>query len=169
MISRRVLTLGAFGGAVLGWFAMRPRPATATAKGPFEITKTKAEWKKILTPQQYYVLRDHGTERAFTSPLDKIYDPGTYHCAGCDTALFSSDHKFDSRTGWPSFYKPISDDVVGESTDYVIGYPRTEVHCARCGGHQGHVFKDGPRPTGLRYCINGLALNFKPKDKKAAG
>lgn len=127
----------------------------------FEIVKTDAEWRKQLTPLQYKVLRKHGTERPYTSPLDKIYSDGVYKCAGCDLALFSSKAKYDSRTGWPSFWKPI-ENAVGTSVDYWIGYPRVEVHCRRCGGHLGHVFKDGPPPTGLRYCMNGVAMTFAP-------
>lgn len=172
MISRRTLAALGIAGAV-GWIFSRTgsSPATAEAKpkGPFEVTKSNEEWRRILTPKQYYVLRDHGTERPFTSPLDKIYEPGTYHCAGCDLPLFSSEHKYDSRTGWPSFWQPINETAIGESVDYLIGFPRTEVHCARCGGHQGHVFKDGPPPTGLRYCINGVALTFKPKSEVQQG
>lgn len=125
------------------------------------MTKTDDEWKKILTKEQYYVLREHGTERAFTSPLDKIYDAGKYHCAGCNTLLFNSDTKFNSGTGWPSFFKPV-DNSVGTTTDRSFFMTRTEVHCATCGGHLGHVFPDGPKPTGLRYCMNGVSLKFEP-------
>lgn len=132
-----------------------------TAK-QFEITKTEEEWKKLLTPEQYYVLREHGTEYAFSSPLDKNYAPGIYHCAGCDLPLFSSETKYDSRTGWPSFWKPL-DDAIGTTEDRSFFMTRTEVHCRRCGGHLGHVFEDGPPPTGLRYCMNGVALKFVPK------
>ena len=128
----------------------------------FEITKTEAEWRAQLTLEQYHILREHGTERAFSSPLDKLYDPGTYHCAGCDQPLFNSETKYDSRTGWPSFWAPL-EGALGMMTDRSLFMVRTEVHCSRCGGHQGHVFPDGPKPTGLRYCINGLALKFVPK------
>ena len=134
---------------------------TTTAK-PFEITKTPEEWRKILTPEQFRVLREEGTERAFTSPLDKTYAAGTYDCAGCDLPLFSSDTKFHSGTGWPSFFKPL-DNAVGTTSDTSFFMTRTEVHCRRCGGHLGHVFNDGPPPTGLRYCMNGVALKFIPK------
>ena len=130
----------------------------------FEITKTEAEWRKILSPQQFYVLRKHGTEYAFSSPLDKNYAPGTYKCAGCDLPLYSSKTKFDSGTGWPSFYEAI-DNAVGTSVDNSWIYTRTEVHCRRCGGHLGHIFDDGPKPTGKRHCINGIALKFEPDAK----
>ncbi len=135
---------------------------TATAEKTFEITKTPEEWRKILTPEQYYVLRQHGTERAGTSPLDKTYKAGTYDCAGCELPLYSSDAKFDSGTGWPSFFKPL-DNAIETTTDTAFFMTRTEVHCRRCGGHLGHVFNDGPPPTGLRYCMNGVALKFVPK------
>ena len=125
----------------------------------FEITKSEAEWQKILTPEQFRVLRQHGTERAGSSPLDKEYGRGTYACAACELPLFSSDTKFDSGTGWPSFWAPI-DGAIRTSKDWTLFVPRTEVHCRRCGGHLGHVFSDGPKPTGLRYCMNGVALKF---------
>lgn len=139
-------------------------PAFASKDGNFEVVKTPEEWKAILTPNQYNVLREEGTERAFTSPLDKNYAAGTYHCAGCDNPLYSSETKYDSKTGWPSFWQAM-EGKVGTSTDYKIFYPRTEVHCARCGGHLGHIFKDGPKPTGERHCLNGIALTFKPSAK----
>lgn len=133
----------------------------AAAKSEFEITKTETEWRKILTPEQFRVLRGHGTERAGTSPLDKIYDQGTYVCAACDLPLFTSDTKFNSRTGWPSFYAPI-ENAVGISIDKSFFMTRVEIHCRRCGGHLGHVFEDGPKPTGKRYCMNGVAMKFIP-------
>ena len=133
--------------------------AKAKTEQTFEITKSDAEWRQALSPEQYRVLREHGTERAGTSPLDKEYGKGTFLCAGCELALFSSDTKFDSRTGWPSFYAPL-ENAVGTTTDRGFFMVRTEVHCRRCGGHLGHVFDDGPQPTGLRYCMNGAALKF---------
>ena len=128
----------------------------------FEVAKTDAEWRTQLTPEQYRVLREHGTERAGTSPLDKQYAKGSFLCAACDLPLFSSDTKFDSRTGWPSFWQPL-EDAVGTTSDRSFFMVRTEVHCRRCGGHLGHVFDDGPRPTGLRYCMNGVSLRFVPE------
>ncbi|MEX0269343.1 peptide-methionine (R)-S-oxide reductase MsrB [Leptolyngbyaceae cyanobacterium UHCC 1019] len=132
-----------------------------TLKGQFEVTKTEAEWRKVLNPEQFYVLRQHGTERAGTSPLDQEYRPGMFACAGCDLPLFQSTTKFNSGTGWPSFYAPIAG-AVGTKTDTSFLMTRVEVHCRRCGGHLGHVFDDGPAPTGDRYCMNGVALKFKP-------
>ncbi len=136
--------------------------AAGETKTEFEVTKTEDEWKKILTPEQFQVLRKHGTERAGTSPLDKTYTAGAYNCAGCDLPLFTSDTKFDSGTGWPSFFKPI-DNAIGTTDDSSFFMTRTEVHCRRCGGHLGHVFEDGPKPTGLRYCMNGVSMKFVPK------
>jgi len=146
--------------AIGGWQLWRlAASGKADASEKFEITKTDAEWRKVLSKEEYYILREHGTERAFTSPLNDNKKDGTYHCAGCNLALYSSETKFDSGTGWPSFWAPIND-AVGTSTDYFIGFPRTEVHCRRCGGHLGHIFDDGPPPTGKRHCINGVALEF---------
>ena len=130
------------------------------ADGKFPVTLTKAEWKKKLTPSQYYILREEGTERAFTSPLNDQHGQGVFACAGCAQKAFRSETKFDSGTGWPSFYEPIKG-AVDESRDSTLGFVRTEVHCANCGGHLGHVFDDGPKPTGLRYCMNGAAMKFE--------
>jgi peptide-methionine (R)-S-oxide reductase len=128
----------------------------------FDVVMTEAEWKQRLTPAQFSVLRRHGTERPGSSPLDKEYGRGTYQCAGCELPLFSSDTKFDSRTGWPSFWAPLPN-AVGTTTDRSLFMARTEVHCRRCGGHLGHVFEDGPRDRGgLRYCMNSCAMEFQP-------
>jgi peptide-methionine (R)-S-oxide reductase len=158
-MTRRSLFASSLGAvaAAAGW------KAEAAGSGKtFEITKTEDEWRALLTAEQFYVLRKHGTERAGTSPLDKVYAPGTYHCAGCDLPLFSSETKYDSKTGWPSFWKPL-DNAVGMAIDRSWLMVRTEIHCRRCGGHLGHVFPDGPKPTGERYCMNGVALKFVPK------
>lgn len=128
----------------------------------FEVTKTDAEWKALLSPDAYQVLRHEGTEAPFKNRYHDHKAPGTYVCAGCALPLFSSDHKYDSGTGWPSFWKPIAEDAVRTKTDRKLFMARTEVHCRRCGGHLGHVFDDGPPPTGLRYCMNSAALNFLP-------
>jgi peptide-methionine (R)-S-oxide reductase len=131
------------------------------AKSEFEITKTAQEWRQILTPKQYQVLRQHGTEPSGSSPLDQEHRKGTFACAGCDLPLFTADTKFNSGTGWPSFYAPI-DNAVGTTIDQSFLMERVEVHCRRCGGHLGHVFEDGPQPTGKRYCMNGVAMKFIP-------
>jgi peptide-methionine (R)-S-oxide reductase len=167
MLNRRNLLLAGASLGALGLFQGR-RAAGAETKGEtFEVMKSDEEWRKILTPQQHYVLRRHGTERAYTSPLDKEYRPGTYACAGCGLPLFSSTTKYNSGTGWPSFYQPL-EDAVRTRVDRSFLMTRTEVHCRRCGGHLGHVFDDGPRPTGLRYCMNGVALVFTPQAAPAA-
>ena len=132
-----------------------------SAKARFAVNKTEAEWRKILSPAAYNVLRREDTETPYTSRLNKEKRAGTYICAGCAKPLYSSKTKFESGTGWPSFYAPLAGGV-GTTTDYKIGVPRTEVHCARCGGHLGHVFDDGPKPTGKRYCMNGVAMKFIP-------
>jgi peptide-methionine (R)-S-oxide reductase len=160
MIDRRILlasVAGLFGLAALRW--LRASPAKAAEK--FEVEKTDAEWRAQLTPEQYDILRQQGTERPWSSALLKEHRKGIFACAGCDLALFSSETKFDSGTGWPSFYKPL-ENAVGETQDRTLGMLRTEVHCRRCGGHLGHVFDDGPKPTGLRYCMDGVALVFHP-------
>lgn len=128
-----------------------------------KIQKSDAEWRQILAPEAYRVLREHGTERAGTSPLNQEKRQGVFACAGCGKALFDSKTKFESGTGWPSFWSPIGADAVGETEDNSWFMRRTEVHCADCGGHLGHVFPDGPKPTGLRYCMNGVALRFIPE------
>ena len=126
------------------------------------VLRSDEEWKKALPAETYSVMRKHGTERAGTSPLNKEYRSGMYACASCGLPLFASSTKFDSGTGWPSFFAPLPK-AVGTTTDSSLGMARTEVHCARCGGHLGHVFPDGPQPTGERYCMNGVALKFEPK------
>jgi peptide-methionine (R)-S-oxide reductase len=150
---------------VLAGIALAAGPATAP-KGSHEViekvVKTDEEWKKILTPEQFDVLRKHGTERAGTSPLNNIHQKGVFVCAACGLTLYSTDQKFESGTGWPSFWAPIDPNHIGTSTDRSFFQTRTEVHCARCGGHLGHVFDDGPKPTGLRYCMNGVAMKFEP-------
>lgn len=128
----------------------------------FAFTRSDAEWRELLTPQQYDVMRGHGTERACTSPLNAEKRQGEYHCAGCGQALFATGAKFESGTGWPSFYQPITPDAVGTTEDRGYGMLRVEAHCSNCGSHLGHVFPDGPPPTGQRYCMNGLSLEFEP-------
>src|SRR6478672_3729177 len=137
------------------------RSATASPAVDYEVTHTDAEWKQLLTADQYYVLRQAGTEMPYSSPLNDEHRPGVFSCAGCALDLFSAETKFDSGTGWPSFWKPL-DAAVLERPDDSLGMSRTEVLCRRCGGHLGHVFDDGPQPTGLRYCMNGVAMVFRP-------
>jgi len=162
--ARRTLlkALGALGLGVL-WSRSRvpgSGEALAAEAEAFEVTHSDTEWRELLTPKQYDVLRREGTEFPFSSPLDHEKRNGTFACAGCDLDLFSSRTKFDGGTGWPSFFKPLPH-AVNERKDYLLGMARDEVHCRRCGGHLGHVFDDGPPPTGLRYCMNGVALTFK--------
>jgi peptide-methionine (R)-S-oxide reductase len=166
MVTRRGILLGTAGLAVIaaagiGVSRWKGGAATAATDPHFEVNHTPEEWQKILTPDQYAVLRQHDTERPFTSPLNNEHRKGVFACAGCDLPLFASDTKFNSGTGWPSFYAPI-EGAVEKSEDWSFGMLRDEVHCRRCGGHLGHVFNDGPKPTGLRYCINGVALKFVP-------
>ncbi len=130
------------------------------AEKSFAVSLSEDEWRRKLSPEKFKVLREHGTERAGSSPLDKQYDAGVYHCAGCGQPLFPSGTKFNSGTGWPSFWAPL-DDAVETETDRSLFMTRTEVHCGRCGGHLGHVFDDGPQPTGQRYCMNGVSLDFE--------
>ncbi|GAB3919635.1 peptide-methionine (R)-S-oxide reductase MsrB [Larkinella terrae] len=160
----RNLFLGVLCGLVLtGSIASVSLTKSTDDAKPRKVVKTEAEWKKILTPEQFYVLRQQGTERPFTSPLVDNHEKGIFKCAACKTPLFSSTTKFESGTGWPSFYQPISKQNVVEKTDHTHGMVRTEVECGVCGGHLGHVFEDGPKPTGLRYCMNGVALEFEKK------
>jgi peptide-methionine (R)-S-oxide reductase len=159
---RRTFLLIAFGAAI-----HIPSRGQNTTEPPIEkITRTDAEWKRRLTPEQYQVTRQAGTEAPFTSPLNDIHDPGIFACVSCDLALFDAKTKFDSGTGWPSFYAPISKTHVRELADDSLGEPRTEVRCARCDAHLGHVFDDGPKPTGLRYCMNGVAMKFTKREAR---
>jgi peptide-methionine (R)-S-oxide reductase len=160
MMSRRttLLRLGALSGILAGTRGLLGGSPAHAARA-YEVTRTDAEWQKLLTPEQYRVLRKAGTEVPYTSPLNKEKRAGVFSCAGCALPLFSSKTKFESGTGWPSFWQPLEKAVV-EETDTTLFMTRTEVLCRRCGGHLGHVFDDGPKPTGLRYCMNGVAMNF---------
>ncbi len=157
-LDRRTFVAGTATLGIAGLFGITPALAIdGRPNAPFKLTD--AEWRKRLSPLAYNVLREAATERAFTSPLNNEHRKGIFQCAGCFQPLFDSKTKYDSRTGWPSFYQPLPR-AIGTSTDNELGYERTEVHCSRCGGHLGHVFNDGPKPTGLRYCMNGVALKF---------
>jgi peptide-methionine (R)-S-oxide reductase len=159
MMTRRTF-IGA--AAALPWMLnMAGLRAEPKVSRPFEVTHSDAEWRRFLTPDQYAILRQSGTERPFTSALLNEHRQGNFACAGCDLDLFSSTTKYDSGTGWPSFWAPL-DKAIGTETDTSYGFVHTAVHCQRCGGHLGHVFDDGPKPTGQRYCMNGVALTFKP-------
>jgi peptide-methionine (R)-S-oxide reductase len=157
MVTRRLMLWG--GVSVSALAGLRWFNGSSVQAASFEIEKPESEWRRLLTPAQFTVLRDHGTERPYSSPLNAEKHAGTFVCAGCDLPLFSSATKFESGTGWPSFYEPLPN-AVGTSSDTAYFMKRTEVHCRRCGGHLGHVFDDGPKPTGLRYCMNGVSLKF---------
>lgn len=159
MRTRRAILLNGTGLVILAAFSSQA--GNVRSEETFAIKKTDAEWRRLLKSDQYAVLRQSGTERPFTSPLLSEKRRGDYACAGCELPLFSSTTKFDSGTGWPSFWAPL-DKAIGAESDETFGMTRTSVHCNRCGGHQGHVFDDGPRPTGLRYCINGVSMTFIP-------
>jgi peptide-methionine (R)-S-oxide reductase len=160
--SAGMLAIAAGGSSLLRLLSAEPANAEA-----FEVTKTDAEWRAILTPDQYNILREEGTEPAFSSPLLNEHRAGTFHCAGCDLALYSSKTKFESGTGWPSFWEALPG-AVGTKEDHALFMARTEVHCRRCGGHLGHIFDDGPPPTGKRHCTDGLALAFKADSPTAS-
>jgi peptide-methionine (R)-S-oxide reductase len=165
MVTRRFMLWG--GAAVAALAGLRWVGGADAQAASFEIDKPDSEWRRILSPAQFAVLRHHGTERPYSSPLNAEKRAGAFACAGCDLPVFSSATKFESGTGWPSFYQPLAN-AVGTSVDTAYFIKRTEVHCRRCGGHFGHVFDDGPRPTGLRYCMNGVALTFVPGDAPPA-
>lgn len=161
MNRRTLLTSALWLGAGGSTMALLGKKAAAKSSAEFEFTLSEAQWRQRLSPQAYAVLREESTERAGSSPLDNEKRAGVFHCAGCDLPLFDMQTKYDSRTGWPSFYQPLAN-AVGEREDKSFWSTRTEIHCRRCGGHLGHVFPDGPQPTGLRYCMNGVSLKFIP-------
>jgi peptide-methionine (R)-S-oxide reductase len=162
MITRRTLLLnGTLLAAMGGTMSLFGKKEADARSGAFPVSYSDDEWRKRLTPEQFYVLRKHGTERPGSSPLNREKRDGIFACAGCGQDLFRSEDKYESGTGWPSFTQPIKG-AVGEAVDRSLFMTRTEVHCSRCGGHLGHVFPDGPKPTGLRYCMNGIAMTFKP-------
>ena len=166
-MKRREFLLGGTGafallaGGTALWSGRSTSPAHASAQGGFEVTKSEAEWREILTATQYAVLREEATERPFTSPLNNEKRAGIFHCAGCDLPVYSSEAKYDSGTGWPSFWESLPN-AIGTQEDNSLFMSRTECHCRRCGGHFGHIFDDGPPPTGKRHCINGVSLTFRP-------
>jgi peptide-methionine (R)-S-oxide reductase len=166
-MDRRLLLASTAAIGLVGLMRLFRGAEAQAASGKFEVEKTDAEWQKILTPAQYRVLRKEGTEPPGSSPLNHEKRKGTFSCAGCDLPLFSSETKFESGTGWPSFWQPLTN-AVGTTEDNSYFMKRVEVHCRRCGGHLGHVFDDGPKPTGLRYCMNGLSLKFSPASASAS-
>lgn len=167
-MTRRQVLLGSslLSVGLLAWVSSRRGPQARSSPGTsndtFPVTHTDAEWRQLLSPQQYEILRNAGTEQPYSSPLNDEHRSGVFSCAGCGQDLFSSATKFESGTGWPSFYQPLGNAVITRQ-DNSLGMTRTEVLCRRCGGHLGHVFDDGPAPTGLRYCMNGVAMNFRPQ------
>lgn len=165
-VRRRHFVVGATVFAAAGFLSFlssgsHAQGSSDPAETGFEVTKTEAEWRTILSEAEYVVLREEATEKAYSSPLNDEKRPGTYHCAGCRLPLYASDAKFDSKTGWPSFFRSL-ENAIGTKADNTLFTTRTEVHCRRCGGHLGHIFDDGPQPTGLRHCLNGVALDFEP-------
>lgn len=158
-MDRRTFSRAALAAVFTGQAVFTGR-AVSAAEGNFEVTRTEAEWRGLLSPLQYRVMREEGTERAGSSPLDANYAAGTYHCRGCDQALYSSQAKFDSGTGWPSFFEPLASAIETKNDDTLFTR-RTECHCDRCGSHLGHIFGDGPAPTGKRHCLNGVSLVFR--------
>ena len=162
MLTRRFLMTGGAMALLAGLGSSRFAAFSAPAEA-FPVAHTEAQWRKLLTPDQYVVLRNSATERPFSSPPLDEHRPGIFACAGCSLGVFSSETKFESGTGWPSFWAPLRDEAVGTTKDTSLGMVRTEVHCQGCGGHLGHIFDDGPEVTGLRYCINGVAMTFKPQ------